>query len=502
MKKKILFYFDSVFLNFFIAKAMKEQIDCEVYGISIANSDNAKQFFNSQDLLKIEELSFYTDHLSNPKKEPDIEYLKKIEDKYDLNLWNIVYSDRRFYPQFNKFYKFTRQEILLILEQAIKFFESVINRVKPDFFIVTGNYALEDILLYELCKAKGIIPFVIFTSRVGYRHLVSKKYDILEDSSHFQNIKYKTFQNLQTFLSKNNMYKRVEQIEIITPATKIEKFNALMKFLFLENTFINHYSNYGKTKWKTLLKGTAVNFFIKKKLYKKFVNKNFTKNIIDSKFVFFALHFEPERSMLVGAPFYPDQLEIIRKIAKSVPIEYKVYVKEHPQMLLSGWRSKSFYKEILKIPNARLIHPTVHPNEIYKKSSLVISINGTSSLEANIYGKPSIIFCDNSFSEIPSIIQIREIEELPEKIKLVLNTTVEPEQVGSYITKLEHYSFDWDLDGMAKNLMIKFPYPGYLQHPKYPLVEMKNFYRDHKELFKIAANEFCKNIEKEIEQKI
>src|SRR3970282_2453752 len=111
--------------------------------------------------------------------------------------------------------------------------------------------------------------------------------------------------------------------------------------------------------WKTLLKGTAVNFFIKKKLYKKFVNKNFTKNIIDSKFVFFALHFEPERSMLVGAPFYPDQLEIIRKIAKSVPIEYKVYVKEHSAMIVAGWRSKLFYKKLFTIPKIRQISPLV-----------------------------------------------------------------------------------------------------------------------------------------------
>ena len=45
--------------------------------------------------------------------------------------------------------------------------------------------------------------------------------------------------------------------------------------------------------------------------------------------------------------FYTNQIEIIRHIAKSLPIGYKLCVKEHPAMNTRGWRSVSDYKEIM-----------------------------------------------------------------------------------------------------------------------------------------------------------
>jgi len=501
LKKRLLFYVDGAFINFFIAKTIKEQIDCEVYVISVTNTDEAKQFFKEQNLLKIDGLWYYPDHIPDNRIEPNIEYLKKIEEQYGLNFWKIASYDRKFYPKFNKFYKFSRNEILLIFEQATKFFEYVIDKVKPDFFIVNSYYAHDDVLFYEICKAKGINPLVLFSSRLGTRCLISKKYDKMEDTSHFKNIKYKTFEDLQKFLSNNDTFKLAEKLgeaysEI--SASKIEKLKALIRFIFVKNNFGNHYNNYGKSKLNVLFRGTAIQFLIKKKLNEKFINKNFKKNIVDSKFVFFPLHFEPERSMLVGAPFYPDQIEIIRKIAKSMPIEYKVYVKEHPAMIVAGWRSKSFYKELLKIPNIRLIYPLVNPIELYKKCSLVLTINGTSSLEANIYEKPSILFGSNYFSEVPSIIKVHEIQQLPKIIQKALTTVVDPKEVSSFITKLEHYSFEFYYDGIARAFMNEFSYPGYLQPPKYPIDNMKNFYLNHKEEFELVAKEFIKNIKKEL----
>ena len=107
-----------------------------------------------------------------------------------------------------------------------------------------------------------------------------------------------------------------------------------------------------------------------------------------------------ERNLLIDSAMYTNQIEIIRIIAKSLPINYRLYVKESPAQASREWRSKKEYKEIQNIPNVTLIQPTVLGRELIENSSLVISIAGTSSLEATFHQKPSIIFGNVIYNSI------------------------------------------------------------------------------------------------------
>ena len=69
------------------------------------------------------------------KKNFDLKYLQDIESKYNLDLQLIAFNDRIFY-KFNSYYKFSRNEILCILEEEIRFFESVLDEIKPEFLII------------------------------------------------------------------------------------------------------------------------------------------------------------------------------------------------------------------------------------------------------------------------------------------------------------------------------------------------------------------------------
>ena len=89
------------------------------------------------------------------------------------------------------------------------------------------------------------------------------------------------------------------------------------------------------------------------------MENNLNRKIFQNeKFIYYPLHIEQERSLLIAAPYYTNQIEIIRSIAKSLPIDYKLYVKEHPSQANRNWRDISDYKEIINIPNVRLIHPS------------------------------------------------------------------------------------------------------------------------------------------------
>ena len=52
-KDKILFFTDSWFLNFGVAKLLQEKYDCDLYAI-INLEDKAKKFFQNQQLVKYE----------------------------------------------------------------------------------------------------------------------------------------------------------------------------------------------------------------------------------------------------------------------------------------------------------------------------------------------------------------------------------------------------------------------------------------------------------------
>jgi capsule polysaccharide export protein KpsC/LpsZ len=161
------------------------------------------------------------------------------------------------------------------------------------------------------------------------------------------------------------------------------------------------------------LKAKFVNFYLQDKYVYDFKESE--------NFIFFPLHTEPEVSLLVyGRPFV-NQIELIRMIALSMPIDKKLYVKEHPWMV--GKRSLSAYKKILNIPRVKLISPKIESRKIVQKSDLVSVITGSIALEAAIVGKPVITFGDCPYNLLPdkNVIRVRDIRYLNNIINDSLN---------------------------------------------------------------------------------
>ena len=153
MKDKILFWFGADFTHFFLSHYLQKKLDADFYSI-IDITQKPRKFFESQNLVNFSKQWFFHDHI-RPDKKPDIEYLTKFEEKYNIDIWKLAINERIFY-RFYDFYKFTDDEILSIEEKSCKFFESVLDEIKPDFFI-TKEPAFHHLeLLYELCLKKGI----------------------------------------------------------------------------------------------------------------------------------------------------------------------------------------------------------------------------------------------------------------------------------------------------------------------------------------------------------
>ncbi|RZD47842.1 MAG: hypothetical protein CXT78_02005, partial [Thaumarchaeota archaeon] len=134
-----------------------------------------------------------------------------------------------------------------------------------------------------------------------------------------------------------------------------------------------------------------------------------------------------------------------------------MYVKEHPYMREVNWREISYYKQIMNLPNVKLIHPSVSHNNLIENSALVISVSGTGGLEAAFFNKPSITFTDESgYSVLPSVYTIKSYSELPIAIKKSLKTQVNISDINKYVDYFEKYSFYSEQIDFHSELVKKF----------------------------------------------
>lgn len=271
--------------------------------------------------------------------------------------------------------------------------------------------------------------------------------------------------------------------------------NAAIDYLFRtknENQK-THYTYFGRSKMRVLL--NSINGAIKTKLRWWYLNKKLIKNVeYNKKFVYYPLHIEQERSTLIVTPFYTNDVEFIRNIVKSLPINYTLYVKEHPSQFTRHWRSKKIYDQITSIPNVSLIHPHVSSLDLVKNSSLVITLSGTVALEAAFHQKPSITCADFDYALLPSIERISSIEDLPKLIRKSLKKKVIPNELDAYVSLVEKNTFEFDGTEFDKKSTKKFFHGGRLADVHISNQMMKEFLDENEPALKLLAKEHVKKI--------
>ena len=310
------------------------------------------------------------------------------------------------------------------------------------------------------------------------------------DSIQSQN---RSISDLKNYLRTLGMSKQIKNYEEKYINSKIQFLNAIFKFLFLTNVSQKNFNYVGRSKSRVLIKEIILS--LKHKYRKNFIDRNLLK-IYNNKspFVLLALHQEPERSILIASPFNTNQIETIRHVVKSLPINYKLFVKEHYSQSLRDWRKISEYKEILEIPNVFFIHPSVSIEKLIENSSLVISVGGTTSFEAAFFGKPSIIFADLGYSILSSVFKLNSLEHLPETIIQALKTKVNAAELDKYVTILEKNSFEFDFFEYLLLEANAFRYGGYLANSEISISQMEIFLKNNKSLLEKLASEYDKKI--------
>ena len=500
MKDKIIFWFGGDFTQFCMAYYFQKKFDCEMYSI-VDITNTTKLFFKNQKLINFKKTWYLHDQYHETTQKPDIEYLKKFEKKYKIDLWKLAINERMFYF-FNDFHKFKTNEILSILEQICKFYEQFFLEVKPDFLItkLTAFHHLE--LFRQMCIYHGTKVLMLSNPKISNKNIISEDDTKIDYVDNLDNIECdeKSFEELRNDLKSLHAGLSLKKQmfgywEMHASNSILNSLRPLLHYIISPNVNTKtHFNYYGRTKFKVIK--NAIKLVLQKKYREIFLRKNLIFNPdLDSPYVYFALGIILERHILIGAPYFTNQIELIRHIAKSLPIGYRLYVKEHPGQRSREWRSISDYQEIINIPNVTLIHYSFSENKLLKNSSLVITTAGTTSFEATFVGKPSIVFGDVLYSYLPSVSKVNSMDELPKIIKNSLATKPQSKDLSKYMKILSENIIDFNFWQFLGDFDEQFTYHGGYRDVKIDENELESFIKERGESLDYLATCHIKKIE-------
>jgi len=448
-------------------------------------NEKPTQYFMKQKLADFKKTWYYRDINVN-KKDPDLEYLKQFEKKYLVNLWSVAFMERKFYSNFNPYHKFTQNEILCILEKECRFFESILDEVNPDFLFINATDWHHMELLAEMCRKRGTNVFMLDLAKFATRAQIQEVNQISNSNKNYSS-EIKNFDELQQVLKTGGRSKQIKFVRDNLQTSWIKNLKALKQIIktTFNEKYRDHYTNSGKNFFSVIYYDIKLKFsrFIRFR----FLEKNAIKKFSKSLFIYYPLHLEPERVLLINSPYYTNQLEVIKNIARSLPVNFELYVKEHPVMKIIGWREVKFYKEILSFPNVKLVHPNVSSEEVLKNCSLVITITGTAGIEGLFYQKPVIAFSKFwGHVKLSCIPIVEKFEDLSGIIKSQLKTQVDIKQLNDYVGWLYENTFEFDHSAHMVDLWKTFYYGGILVNVPISEKKMNEFLSQHKELDIVA----------------
>jgi len=423
-KKNIIVWLDFdaySYINFGVITELIKLDDFDFIGIVTTKQD--MNFFQNQKIIPFKKLIYYPDCYIN-KSTFDLKKLKEFEKDFRLNLWSDIFTERSFYKYWTDFHHFTKEEIFIIIEKSITFFIDILQTYEPKMILTQYiGENISNLLLYRIAKKmniKIIMPVPMF---IHNRILISEDIVGEEITNEFKKI-IGSFEDLsqnftEDYVKKENLSQTIKIQESFNPniAGLNQKINHYIKRLFENPEEI--YKNVGKSKFKILKYRFQLNFKIKKR--KKFLDSNSIKSVEDNNFILFPMQSEPEAKVLTISSNYSNQITLIENIAKTIPINTILYVKEHPIQKVKSWRSIEDYKKIISIPNVKLVHPNVSIEKLISKSRGVILISGGTGFEALFYKKPVILFSDEIYEELSMVTKISSFDKLHNDINNAIN---------------------------------------------------------------------------------
>lgn len=354
--------------------------------------------------------------------------LAALETKHAAHpLWRYVWADR-------SWVRCGYDEIKKRLVICFEYFETLYGREQPDLILANAYASMPHLISYEVARHAGIPVIRPLAIRLEDRYILSdnameEETWITDYFAEGRTIPGPVRAEVETFLaefrqhSKKPAYQVLRAKEHHVTTGHLYRFIRYMYRYWISGAFRGDHSKPGP--FKRLVNESSWRIR-RARLARPSQWDTFST---DYPYVYFPLHVQPEMSTMTYAPFYLDQPSILENISKSLPVGYRLVVKEHPSML--GRRTADYYQRIRALPNVVLLSPAVDSLKIIKDAALIFTITGTVGLEGLISKKPVIVLGSTFYRYCPLVINAKHVAppDWPQMVRTVLATYRHDEEV-------------------------------------------------------------------------
>lgn len=384
----------------------------------------------------IDEFKFFISNQDDLALHVDYKYLEYIENKYceDIPLSLLQVSSQLFTTMYHyRFYfeELSEEKKLYWTQLIFKKIESVMSI--GDFDLVCdldiaefGRSALHRVCI-NLDVNYTTLEFSRFDNIVLATRMLGRKTDKYFIDAYKENnndsIEKRYIHMVEEFAQQDKLMNASYKINNTAKNQQRPLLHDIMKFSKYIKNIIKTIPKWFKFRKVPPLANPflSIIFFVKWFFRERYLlsgkNKYFSEVVHNEKYVYFPLHLIPESTTLNKSPFYPNEMSVIEAVSKSLPVGWKLYIKEHGAMI--GERPLSFYKQAQRLSNVKFIRMNTYndPKPWLLNSEGVITLSGTSAFEASLCNKPSIIFGNAFFEVLDNITKINSFDELPDAIK-------------------------------------------------------------------------------------
>ncbi|MBW2003579.1 MAG: hypothetical protein JRI72_03050 [Deltaproteobacteria bacterium] len=392
-------------LNFLwvpLANKIKEDLGVNIYGICSTKKD--LNFFKSLDQEGSFENFVSTDHFIEEYTSDDfssndaVEIARENEKRYNFLYVDILQTDRHlgrgfvagapYFPRSELSKHATYLRSINVINKIILFWEKYFKDQKIKIMIGAPG-GLIGKTACVIARGNGI----------AIRTIAWAKY---LDFFYWATDEYLSFPGLKEKFRNTERIQDLQEIIIDLPKGEIAARKKTLKrerFVFVFKDALRQIliRNYQKIRH---LEGPS-KYFLSSELkfifrtYFEFLNLRKIKlfkfeDLKNERYFFYPLHLEPEIALSVLSPEFNEQLALIEFMAKNLPANYKLAVKEHIYSI--GRRPKEFYSIIAEIPNVLLVDYREHALTIMENCVAMVVISSTAGFEAAIKGIPVISF--------------------------------------------------------------------------------------------------------------
>ena len=207
-----------------------------------------------------------------------------------------------------------------------------------------------------------------------------------------------------------------------------------------------------------------LSFYVKRRMYTSYCEV-VAKELPETPFVVYFMHYQPERSSLPEGLLFVQQWLAMRLLSWSLPAGWTLVVREHPTTWLQPLditaRAPSLFCEIASLPNTKVCSMDADTFEVIDKCAAVATLTGSVGFQSLLRNKPVIAFGLAAYKDHPACFSVSSAEELEGALRVIvsedLSSRFSDAALMEYLAWIERHSFcvdpnesDW-LEARLKN---------------------------------------------------